>query len=142
MTTRPSKEEVFLQFAEALARRSTCRRLAVGAVVTDREMLQVLGIGYNGNARGLPNTCDSTEPGACGCLHAEINALLKAPGATPDKTLFTSHSPCVGCAKAILNAGISRVVYRAAYRSPAGVELLLASGIDLLYLPTTTRVTP
>jgi dCMP deaminase len=133
---RPSKEETFLQFAELLARRSTCGRLSVGAVVTDEAMLQVLGIGYNGNARGLPNQCDDvTATGSCGCLHAEINALLKAPGALPNKTLFTSHSPCAGCAKAILNAGVARVVYRQLYRSPSGVQLLVSSGVEMLWIP-------
>lgn len=133
--TRPSKEDIFLQFAELLARRSTCQRLAVGAVVTDEAMLQVLGIGYNGNARGLSNSCDDPlAPGRCGCLHAEINALLKAPGALPNKVLFTSHAPCAGCAKAILNAGVARVVYREAYRSRAGLELLGRSGVDLLWV--------
>lgn len=121
---RPSTAEVLLRFAELLAERSTCDRLSVGAVVTDSSMLQVLGIGYNGNAKGLPNGCDSTQPGACGCLHAEINALLKAPGAMPGKILFTSHSPCVACAKAIVNSNVCKVIYRTVYRSPAGLDLL------------------
>ena len=60
-----------MRMAEELAKRSTCARLQVGSVITTGDLTQVLGIGYNGNARGLPNRCDSTEPGSCGCLHSE-----------------------------------------------------------------------
>jgi dCMP deaminase len=127
--TRPSTAEIMLRFAELLSERSTCARLSVGAVVTDYSMLYVLGIGYNGNAKGLPNGCDSTTPGACGCLHAEINALLKAPGAEPAKILFTSHAPCLACAKAILNSNVVKVVFRTHYRQLAGAELLRTAGI-------------
>ena len=59
-------EEVYMRMAEELAKRSTCLRLQVGTVITTPDLTQVLGIGYNGNARGLPNRCDSTTPGACG----------------------------------------------------------------------------
>ncbi|TME22926.1 MAG: hypothetical protein E6I67_04345 [Chloroflexi bacterium] len=61
-------EEVYMRMAEELAKRSTCARLQVGTVITTPDLTQVLGIGYNGNARGLPNRCDSTTPGACGCF--------------------------------------------------------------------------
>ena len=57
--------------AEELAKRSTCTRLRVGTVLTDAELENVVAIGYNGNARGFPNRCDSTTPGACGCIHSE-----------------------------------------------------------------------
>src|SRR2546427_6241497 len=61
-------EEVYMRMAEELAKRSTCARLQVGTVIATPDLTQVLGIGYNGNARGLPNRCDSTTPGACGCF--------------------------------------------------------------------------
>ncbi|HEY3118676.1 MAG TPA: Hint domain-containing protein [Chloroflexota bacterium] len=61
-------EEVYMRMAEELAKRSTCARLQVGTVITTPDLTQVLGIGYNGNARGLPNRCDSTQPGNCGCF--------------------------------------------------------------------------
>ena len=63
--------EVYMRMAEELAKRSTCARLQVGTVVTDQRLENVLAIGYNGNARGLPNKCDSTVPGSCGCIHSE-----------------------------------------------------------------------
>ena len=118
-----------LRIAAVLAHRSTCRRARVGAVVTDSEQLQILGIGYNGAARGLPNGCASDTPGACGCVHAEQNALLKAPGARPDPWLFTTHSPCLNCARAIANSGITHVIYLGAYRDASGLELLEQAGI-------------
>jgi deoxycytidylate deaminase len=63
-------EEVYMRMAEELAKRSTCARLQVGSVITTGDLTQVLGIGYNGNARGLPNRCDSDQPGNCGCFVA------------------------------------------------------------------------
>lgn len=127
---RPSTEQVLLRFAEILSERATCSRARVGAVITDASMLQVLGIGYNGNARGFANACDDpTTPGGCGCLHAELNALLKAPGTVPSKVLFCSTAPCLACAKAAINAQIARVVFRSTYRTLDGVRLLLAGGV-------------
>src|SRR5437899_7164435 len=63
-------EEVYMRMAEELAKRSTCARLQVGSVITTGDLTQVLGIGYNGNAKGLPNRCDSDQPGNCGCFAA------------------------------------------------------------------------
>lgn len=121
--------EVYMRMAEELAKRSTCSRLQVGTVVTDATLENVLGIGYNGNARGLPNRCDSPVPGQCGCIHSEVNALIKAPGSSKDKVVFITNSPCVMCAKLIINAGVSHVYYRRAYRDPGGIELLNSAGI-------------
>src|SRR5579884_3755943 len=101
-----------MRMAEELAKRSTCSRSQVGSVITTGDLTQVLGIGYNGNARGLPNTCDSAEPGRCGCLHAETNAVIKAGAATPGKVMFVTISPCVMCAKMIVNANVGTVYYR------------------------------
>jgi dCMP deaminase len=121
--------EVYMRMAEELAKRSTCARLQVGTVVTDAMLQNVLAIGYNGNARGLPNRCDSTVPGQCGCIHSEINALVKAPGTVRDKVVFVTNSPCVMCAKLMINSGVSHVFYRRAYRDPSGVELLASAGV-------------
>src|SRR5207247_4162737 len=85
-------EEVYMRMAEELAKRSTCGRLQVGTVITDQALENVLAIGYNGNARGLPNKCDSSVPGNCGCIHSEMNALVKAPGNVRDKVVFVSAS--------------------------------------------------
>src|SRR5438876_6323202 len=90
-------EEVYMRMAEELAKRSTCARLQVGSVIASSDLTQVLGIGYNGNARGLPNRCDSTQAGACGCIHGEPNSLAKAGAQLPGKVMFVTASPCVMC---------------------------------------------
>ena len=98
-------------------------------MVTDANLENVLAIGYNGNAKGLPNKCDSTVPGSCGCIHSEVNALVKAPGAVKDKVVFVTNSPCVMCAKLMMNSGVTHVFFRKAYRDPSGTELLTSAGV-------------
>jgi dCMP deaminase len=127
--TRPPLFEVYMRMAEELAKRSTCSRLQVGTVITDASLEQVLAIGYNGNVRGFPNRCDSDEAGRCGCIHSEMNALVKSPGEVPDKVAFVTASPCVMCAKLMVQAKISHLFYRNAYRDPAGLEVLERAGV-------------
>src|SRR2546429_3596362 len=71
-------EEVYMRMAEELAKRSTCARTQVGSVIATADLTQALGIGYNGNARGLPNACDGPEPGRRRCFHSDANALIMA----------------------------------------------------------------
>jgi dCMP deaminase len=124
--------EVYMRMAEELAKRSTCARARVGTVITDALLSNVLGIGYNGNASGLPNSRDSTEPGRCGCNHSEMNALVKAPGSVRDKVVFVTMSPCVMCAKLMIQSGVTHVFYRVAYREPSGLDVLSAGGIEVV----------
>src|SRR4030081_1796906 len=126
-------EEVYMRMAEELAKRSTCARLQVGSVITTPDLTQVLGIGYNGNAKGLPNRCDSTQPGNCGCIHSEQNALIKAGAGVPGTGMFVSASPCVMCAKMIINTNVVRVYYRQAYRDPAGLDVLGQGGGEVIH---------
>jgi dCMP deaminase len=126
---RPPLFEVYMRMAEELAKRSTCRRLQVGTVITDPGLENVVGIGYNGNARGFPNDCDSPTPGSCGCIHSEMNALVKAPGHLPEKVVFVTASPCAMCAKLMVQAEVTHLYYRERYRSPAGLEILKQGGI-------------
>lgn len=121
--------EVYMRMAEELAKRSTCTRLQVGTVVTDANLENVVAIGYNGNARGLPNRCDSSVPGNCGCIHSEVNALVKAPGHLQNKVVFVTASPCVMCAKLMINSDVTHVFYRRCYRDPSGIELLDGAGV-------------
>ncbi len=121
---RPPLYEVYMRMAEELAKRSTCARLQVGTVLTNARLEHVVAIGYNGNARGFPNRCDSTEEGKCGCIHSEMNALVKSPGQLRDKVAFVTASPCVMCAKLMIQANVSHVFYRQAYRDPSGLEIL------------------
>ncbi len=127
--TRPPLYEVYMRMAEELAKRSTCARLQVGAVITDRHLESVVAIGYNGNARGFPNQCDGPIPGNCGCIHSEQNALVKAPGGLREKVAFITASPCVACAKLMIQARMSHVFYRNDYRDPAGLDLLTRAGV-------------
>lgn len=128
-TDRPPLYEVYMRMAEELAKRSTCSRLQVGTVITDQRLEHVLAIGYNGNVRGFPNRCDSNEAGKCGCIHSEMNALVKAPGDVPDKVAFVTASPCIMCAKLMVQAKVSYVFFREAYRDPAGLEVLERAGV-------------
>jgi dCMP deaminase len=132
-TDRISLYEVYMRMAEELAKRSTCTRLQVGTVITDPYLENVVAIGYNGNAKGLPNRCDSTVPGACGCIHSEVNALVKAPGGMADKVAFVTDSPCIMCAKLMINSGVSHVSYRREYRDPRGVELFRQAGVTAVH---------
>lgn len=126
-------EEVYMNFAQLIARRSTCRRLQVGTVITTTDYRKVLAVGYNGNASGLPNTCDRDEPGNCGCLHSEENAVINCD--TPrqvEKFVFVTHLPCSACAKRLINLGnVRRVVYRDPYRSDEALEILGKVGIEV-----------
>ncbi len=133
MNDRPTFDEVYIQFAETIARRSTCKRLAVGTVITTTDYRKVLAVGYNGNASGLANTCDWDEAGNCGCLHSEENAVINcdAPRETK-KFVYVTHLPCVACAKRLINLGnVEKVVYRNNYRKTEAVGLLRSVGIEV-----------
>lgn len=130
ITGRPSRDEMFMQLAHVVAYRSTCQRAHVGAIITNMDGTSIKSMGYNGNARGLPDGCDTTTPGLCGCLHAEENALLKAPYGPP-LTMFTTASPCLACAKRILNSSVRRIVWDQPYRDNAGLVLLTEPRLGL-----------
>ncbi len=128
--SRVTKSQMFMQMAHVVKSRSTCSRAQVGCVIMDIDGTSILSMGYNGNAKGLPNTCDSSEPGKCGCIHAEINALLKCPyHGVGNLALATTTSPCLSCAKLILNSKVTVVYVDVHYRSTEGVRLLINSGI-------------
>ena len=127
---RPKWNETWMKFAHLIAERSYDPRHQVGAVVVTNDNTQVLSVGYNGNYAGGPNEVESTSPGESGMLHAEINALLKSDYNSPKKKImYVTLSPCRMCAKAIINAGIYKVVYDEEYRDTSGLELLRAAGI-------------
>lgn len=120
-----------MHLAMALAKRSTCGRLKVGTVITSADFRYVYGMGYNGNATGLKNGCDSDEPGKCGCLHSEMNAIINCntPRDVP-KIVFITHLPCVACAKSLINlGGVKHVFFMEDYRIKTALELLESVGI-------------
>ena len=126
---RPAKQQAFMIFAAEMAKRATCDRLQVGAVFADADLERVLCAGYNGGAKGGPNGCDSHEPGLCGCIHAEINALTKSQDNLKGSICFVTTSPCKMCAKVLVNRGVSQVIFLNSYRSDEGVEILLKADV-------------
>ncbi len=133
---RPSFEKIYLDLARVLATRSTCKRLAVGTVITSTDFRKVLAVGYNGNASGLANSCDRDEPGNCGCLHSEENAVINCDSPrSVEKIAFVTHLPCVGCAKRLINLGnVKKVYYGEDYRLKDSIELLRSVGIEVSQL--------
>lgn len=130
---RPTFQEIYLKLAQLLSARSTCKRLQVGTVITSTDFRKVLAVGYNGNATGLPNTCDREEPGNCGCLHSEENAVINCDSPRHvEKIVFVTHLPCVQCAKRLINLGNVKAVYYATdYRIKDSLALLKSVGIDV-----------
>ncbi len=129
--TRPSFDAIHMEMARLVSKRSTCRRLSVGCVIASLDNRKILATGYNGNASGLPNDCDSDEPGKCGCIHAEQNAVINCD--VPrywDKVVFVTDLPCAMCAKFLVNLGnVRRVWYVRPYRLTEGAEILGYAGI-------------
>lgn len=125
-----------MNFAEAIAQRSSCHRLQVGTVITTPDFRKVLSIGYNGNAAGLKNGCDREEPGNCGCLHSEENAVINCDSPRyVQKVIFVTHLPCVMCAKRIINLGnVTRVIFKNDYRKRDSITIFREGNIPLYRL--------
>lgn len=129
---RPSWNKIWMTMAETIAQRSHHSTFKVGALIVTSDNTQVLSLGYNGNAAGMSNVPESEAPGCSGLLHAEINALLKLDYNNPkDKVMYLTLSPCETCAKAIVNSGLKRVVYKERYRNDAGIKILQKVGIEV-----------
>jgi len=126
---KPDWDHYFMAIAQVAATRSSCRRRQVAAVIVKDQ--RIISTGYNGTPRGLKNCdeggcprCASDAPsgsnlGECVCCHGEENAIVQAAYhgiAVKDATLYTTYSPCLLCAKMIINAGIREVVYLKTYR--------------------------
>jgi len=133
---RPSFQEIYMQLALTLAKRSTCKRLKVGTVITSTDFRKVLAVGYNGNATGLPNQCDREEPGNCGCLHSEENAVINCDSPRIiEKVVFVTHLPCVNCAKRLINLGnVKQIYYAEDYRIKDSLHVLKSVGIQISQL--------
>jgi len=127
---RPSWDEVWMETAVGISKRSLDPRHKVGAIIVTDDNTQVLAVGYNGDHRGGPNAVSSTEPGMSGFLHAEVNCLIKCDFNNPKrKRMYLTLSPCEMCAKAIINGGITEVVYLNEYRDLSGINLLRKCGV-------------
>ncbi|NRA43565.1 MAG: competence protein ComE [Oligoflexales bacterium] len=132
-SARPSFETIYMKLAMTMALRSTCKRLQVGTIITTVDFRKVLAVGYNGNASGLPNQCDTQIPGQCGCLHSEENAAINCDSPrNVEKLVFVTHHPCVYCAKRLINLGnVKKVHYLHDYRNSSARELFEYVGIEL-----------
>lgn len=131
-TPRPSFDEIYMLQAFLMSTRSTCKRLRVGSIIASIDGRQVYAVGYNGNASGLANGCDSDVPGQCGCLHSEENAVINCTAPrSADKIAYVTHLPCVMCAKRLINLGsVARVVYARPYRITDSLALFQQAGIS------------
>lgn len=133
---RPTWDQVWMSVCEQISARSTDPKHKVGAIIVTDDNTQMLSLGYNGDQAGGTNRRESDEPGQSGFLHAEINALIKCDyNIAKRKVMYVTLSPCRMCAKAIINARISEVVYREQYWDVAGIDLLAQHNITVRQLP-------
>ena len=142
---RPTWDEYFMEMAELTAKRSTCSRRQVGAVIVRDN--RAVATGYNGAPRGLAhceekggclrqqlNIPSGQRHELCRALHAEQNAIISAASmgnAIEGGTIYITHQPCVICAKMIVNAGIKRIVVREGYPDELAMEILDEAGLTV-----------
>ena len=142
---RISWDEYFMEMAKLAAKRSTCLRRQVGAVIVQDK--HVVATGYNGAPKGIPHCAEmggcyrekNNVPSGerhelCRALHAEQNAIIQAATyaqGIDGATIYITHQPCVICAKMIINAGIRRVIYQEGYPDPFSLELFGEAGVKL-----------
>ncbi len=125
-------DDKYMRMAEIWAENSYCKRRKVGALLVKDRM--IISDGYNGTPAGFENVCED-ENGVTKAyvLHAEANAISKVAqsgNSSLGATLYVTASPCIECAKMIIQAGIKRVVYKDEYRLTDGVELLHRAGVE------------
>ena len=129
------KIRVFAEYTRSLESLSKCEERKVAAIITDKDLTQIYSIGINGGPKGLVN-CMCKLEGKYGCIHAEINALIKCRSNADDKVMFITLSPCVACAAAIINApgSFSTVYYLEEWKNTEGIKLLKCAGIKCVKL--------
>ena len=144
---RLSWDDYFMEITRLVAKRSTCLRRQVGAVIVRDK--RILTTGYNGAPRGLPH-CSETgclrekmgvpsgqKQELCRGLHAEQNAIIQAAlfGISIENAqLYSVTQPCITCAKMIINAGIKRVVFEDSYPDPLAEQMLREAGVEMVNL--------
>jgi dCMP deaminase len=136
----PEKQEIldrrYLRMAAIWAENSYCKRRQVGAIIVKNKM--IISDGYNGTPAGFENVCEdesgTTKPYV---LHAEANAITKVArsnNSSDGATLYVTASPCMECAKLIIQAGIKRVVFNELYRIVDGLDILKRAGIECVHI--------
>ena len=128
----------YLRMARIWSENSYCQRRKVGAIIVKDSM--IISDGYNGTPAGFENVCEDeagvTKPYV---LHAEANAITKVArsnNSSQGATLYVTASPCVECAKLIIQSGIKRVVFNELYRICDGIELLARAGVECVHIET------
>lgn len=138
-----SLDKRYMRMARIWAENSYCERRQVGALLVKNKM--IISDGYNGTPSGFENKCeDENYISKPYVLHAEANAISKiarSHNSSDGATLYVTASPCMECAKLIIQAGIKRVIYGEEYRIMDGVELLQRAGIEVMYLNETATDT-
>ena len=126
----------YLKMAAVWAQNSYCQRRQVGALIVKDRM--IISDGYNGTPSGFENICEDEEGNTKPyVLHAEANAITKVAksnNSSEGATLYITSSPCVECAKLIIQAGIKRVVFNNEYRITDGIDLLRRADIEVVYI--------
>ncbi|MBR0036489.1 MAG: dCMP deaminase family protein [Bacteroidales bacterium] len=130
-------DERYLRMARIWAENSYCKRRQVGALLVKNQM--IISDGYNGTPTGFENICETPENVSKPyVLHAEANAIskvAKSSNSSDGATLYVTASPCIECAKLIIQSGIKRVVYAEEYRITDGIDLLRRAGIEVIFKP-------
>ncbi|MDE5724386.1 MAG: dCMP deaminase family protein [Duncaniella sp.] len=127
----------YLRMARIWAENSYCRRRKVGALMVKERT--IISDGFNGTPAGFENVCED-EDGLTKSyvLHAEANAITKVArsnNSSEGATLYITASPCLDCAKLIIQAGIKRVVFDEFYRITDGIDLLARAGVEISHIP-------
>lgn len=148
---RPTWNKICMDLAKSIAERSTCSNpnRRVGCVITDEHHTRVLAWGYNGVASGEQHHCEylsnsvnekKTENGyTCSCVHAEMNCIAKLDTTDPcEKIMYLTLSPCMICARLIINAGIKMVYCLENYRDTTPIHLLEKCGVQVFHYPDET----
>lgn len=141
MTDQTDKNRVldtrYLRMARIWSENSYCQRRKVGALIVKDKM--IISDGYNGTPSGFPNICEDADSVTLPyVLHAEANAITKVArsnNSSEGSTLYVTASPCMECAKLIIQAGIRRVVFSDLYRITDGIDLLRAAGVEIVHIP-------
>lgn len=124
-------DQRYLRMARIWAENSYCKRRQVGALVVNDH--RIISDGYNGTPSGFDNICEENNVSLPYVLHAEANAITKLARShnnSEGATLYVTASPCIECAKLIIQSGIKRVIYGEKYRLDEGLQLLKRAGIE------------